>query len=171
MIASFSTIQATFVALFRPRWPLQWIVPLLLLFNGFTIYLGLKTTSAFAMFTNLRTEGGETNHFFISKRFKITGHLDDLVQITSTNHPDLKRFENKRIITYYELQRNAQKQYRDFFVEYYRNGNPTRLEVKNGVSNDPDVLVPHPWWQYKLMGFKPIDSGPHNIHRHNNTAE
>jgi hypothetical protein len=158
--------QAGFATLFRPRWPLQWMVPVLLLFNGMACYLGLKTTSTFNMFTNLRTEGGETNHFFMSKRVKIAGYVDDLVVITNTNHPDLKVFENKKIITYYELQRNAQKRHKNFFVEYRRNGKPMRLEVKNGMSNDPEVFVLHPWWQKKIMGFKPIDYGPHNIHRH-----
>lgn len=171
VIALYPTSQAKFVTLFRPRWSLQWIVPMLLLFNGFTCYLGLKTTSTFNMFTNLRTEGGETNHFFMSKRFKIAGYIDDLVEITNTNHPDLKRFENQRIITYYEFQRNARKQHQDYYAEYRRNGKPMRLEVKNGVSNDPAVLVSYPQWQYKIMGFKPIDFGPHNIHRHSKSAE
>jgi hypothetical protein len=48
-------------------------------------------------------------------------------------------------------------------VEYRRNGKPARLRVQNGVSNDPAVLVRQPAWVYKLVGFKPINYGPHIV--------
>ena len=38
------------------------ILPLLYFANGWSPYLGLKTESSIAMYSNLHTEGGETNH-------------------------------------------------------------------------------------------------------------
>jgi hypothetical protein len=161
----YPTPQEGFAALFRPRWSWQWLAPLLLLFNGMNPYLGLKTASAFNMFTNLRTEGGQTNHLFMSQRLKLAHYQDDLVEIIRTDHPALKRYEPQsgRMITYFEFQRLASAEKRDFFVEYRRNGKPARLRVQNGVSNDPAVLVRQPAWVYKLVGFKPINYGPHIV--------
>ncbi len=159
------TPQDRFAALFRPRWSWQWLAPLLLLFNGMNPYLGLKTASAFNMFTNLRTEGGQTNHLFMSQRLKLADYQEDLVEIIRTDHPQLKRFEphSGRMITYFEFQRLASASPGDFFVEYRRNGKPARLQVQNGVCNDSAVLARQPAWVYKLVGFKPINYGPHIV--------
>ncbi len=46
---------------FRPAWLL--VVPALAFLNGATPYLGLKTVAAYSMFSNIRTEEGQTNHF------------------------------------------------------------------------------------------------------------
>lgn len=161
----YPTPQEGFAALFRPRWSWQWLAPLLLLFNGMNPYLGLKTASAFNMFTNLRTEGGQTNHLFMPQGLKLAHYQDDLVEIIRTDHPALKPYEpqSERMITYFEFQRLASSEKRDFFVEYRRNGKPARLQVQNGVSNDPAALERQPAWVYKLVGFKPINHGPHIV--------
>jgi hypothetical protein len=124
-------------------------------------YLGLKTDYSFNLFTGLRTEGGKTNHLFMPQWFKIAGYQDDLVQILATNHPDLVRYgsdgtKNNFLLTYFDFQRIVRKKRKDFFVEYKRNGKPLRLEVKDYVYNDPEVLKPHSWVEDKFLGFKPI---------------
>ena len=146
--------------IFYPRWSPQWIVPIILFFNGMNPYLGLKTAYSFNLFTGLRTEGGKTNHFFMPQWLKIARYQDDLVQILATNNPEFIKYNPKSglFLTYFDFQRLAGKKYKDFFVEYKRNGKPLRLEVKNFVYNDPEVLKPHSWFANKFLAFKPISS-------------
>ena len=47
------------------RSPWLLIFPALLVANGFLPYLGAKTETSFAMYSNLRTEGGQTNHWLM----------------------------------------------------------------------------------------------------------
>jgi hypothetical protein len=67
------------------RWTgavLAWLMPLLALGNGATSYLGLKTVANYSMFSNLRTEGGQTNHFLIpAGQFFVADYQNDLVRI------------------------------------------------------------------------------------------
>jgi hypothetical protein len=67
------------------RWTgatLAWLIPLLALGNGATSYLGLKTVANYSMFSNLRTEGGQTNHFLIpAGQFFFADYQNDLVRI------------------------------------------------------------------------------------------
>ena len=43
-------------------------LPLVLFINGFSPHLGLKSTLSYAMFSNLRAEGGTTNHLLFRRR-------------------------------------------------------------------------------------------------------
>ena len=67
------------------RWTgaaLAWLIPLLALGNGATSYLGLKTVANYSMFSNLRTEGGQTNHFLLpAGRFFVADYQNDLVRL------------------------------------------------------------------------------------------
>jgi hypothetical protein len=44
------------------------------------------------MFSNLRTSGGTTNHYFIPASLQIFGHLSDLVEIKGSNFKGLNKF-------------------------------------------------------------------------------
>jgi hypothetical protein len=67
------------------RWTgaaLAWLLPLLALGNGATSYLGLKTVANYSMFSNLRTEGGQSNHFLIpAGQFFVADYQHDLVRL------------------------------------------------------------------------------------------
>ncbi len=65
------------------------IFPLLMLLNGACPYLGLKTRSCFAMFSNLRTEGGQTNHVLVPAWFQIAGFQKHMVRIIDSSDPFL----------------------------------------------------------------------------------
>lgn len=64
-----------------------YILPILFLLNGFSPYLGLKTESSIAMFSNLHTEGGETNHLLTGVLPGGFGYQSDLVRPTGSNEP------------------------------------------------------------------------------------
>eukprot|EP00928_Gymnodinium_smaydae_P048040 TRINITY_DN32090_c0_g1_i1.p1 TRINITY_DN32090_c0_g1~~TRINITY_DN32090_c0_g1_i1.p1 ORF type:complete len:566 (-),score=83.00 TRINITY_DN32090_c0_g1_i1:50-1747(-) len=52
---------------------------------GFCPYIGLRTHPALAMFSNLRTEGGRSNHLFLGDDFDFIGWQRDYVTIHETN--------------------------------------------------------------------------------------
>ena len=61
-------------------WHLGALIPVV--FLGLTPYLGLMTTSNFSMFSNLRTEGVNSNHLLLSNNpLKIFNYQEDLVRV------------------------------------------------------------------------------------------
>ncbi len=63
----------------------------LLVLNGSTPYLGLKTESSFAMYSNLQTEGSSWNHALIPEAVQRFGIQDDLVTVSASSDPLLAR--------------------------------------------------------------------------------
>jgi hypothetical protein len=80
----------------RPRPAILWLAPALVLANGLTPYLGLKTAGAFAMFSNLRVDGGVYNHLLVPASVQVFHQVDDLVQVKASNDPDLKELAYPR---------------------------------------------------------------------------
>jgi len=68
------------------------ILPLLIFINGLLPHIGVKNVQVAAMFSNLRTEEGKTNHLIIPPSFQLFNHLKDLVTIKNTNSILLRRF-------------------------------------------------------------------------------
>jgi hypothetical protein len=61
------------------------VVPVLMLVNGLTPHIGVKNTQAFAMYSNLRTEGGVSNHLFLPSALQVFDQERDLVTIVSSS--------------------------------------------------------------------------------------
>ena len=74
-------------ALLTVRTPGLLIIPALLFANGLMPYLGLKTETSFAMYSNLRTEGGYSNHWLLPASLQIWDYQRDLVKIHRTSVP------------------------------------------------------------------------------------
>ena len=138
-----------------------WIVPVLIFINGMSPYLGFKTECSFSMFSNLRTEGGKTNHIFIPVTFQLADFQQDLVDIQSTDHEFLKKYPGRQMITFFEFRRAVKlSKQKNYFVKYSRKGKVYDLQVANGIPNISEVKEPLPWWEVKLLAFRPIDKGP-----------
>ncbi len=75
----------------RFKAPYLIIIPLIYFINGFSPYLGLKTEASVAMFSNLRTEGGQTNHLIHGQLPFAADYQNDLVYISPK---DLEKFTN-----------------------------------------------------------------------------
>jgi len=86
-------------------WVFRLIASLFIL-NGMSPYLGLKTETSFAMYSNLRTEGGITNHLFIPVATQLFDFQKDLVEVTESSVPELRQLADERLlIPYFELRR------------------------------------------------------------------
>jgi hypothetical protein len=129
--------------------PILLVFPALVFFHGMSPYLGLRTVPAFSMFSNLRTEGGLTNHWFMPGRaLRIAGFQEDLVTVRSAEDEELIRFARRPRRTFYDfkmrIQRMAASGKHDIVVSY-RRGSEVRTLAR--AEADPELMQPVPWWQ------------------------
>ncbi|SMB98761.1 hypothetical protein SAMN00120144_1769 [Hymenobacter roseosalivarius DSM 11622] len=135
-------------------------IPLVVFLNGMSPYLSLKTQTSLSMFSNLRTEGGISNHLFMPKSLQINGLEKDLVKIIATDLNELKQYtHNKQYITYFEFRRIISEAKTNLYVNYMRNDQPQTVKIVDGSSTKPELLVPHNWVLTKFVRFRPIDKG------------
>jgi len=82
----------------------------LLVLNAAAPYVGLKTESAFTMFSNLQTEAGSWNHAFIPEAVRVFGYQDELVRVTASDDPTLLRRTSRgtRMVRF-ELERHLRR--------------------------------------------------------------
>ena len=73
-------LRKTEAAPLAPSWLPLVVVPLLVVYNGLCPYLGLKTESSWAMYSNLRTEI-RPNHIFMPTWLQVAGYQQDLIEI------------------------------------------------------------------------------------------
>lgn len=143
---------------FRLSHPVYALPVLLILLNGASPYLGLKTETSFAMFSNLRTEGRGTNHLLVTREARLTEHQDDLVTIERSSDAELERLSDHGYrLTWFEfrsyLSRKAQAGDGPISVGYVRRGE--RRFVADATA-DPELSQPDQWLARKLLYFRPV---------------
>jgi hypothetical protein len=150
----------------RPRWAPLWALPVVVVLNGVSPYVGLKTETSWAMYSNLRTET-RPNHYVVPASAKLFGYQDDLVEIVETALPALRGYaKNDLRLTFFELRRICSAATEDFTATYRRQGELRTLTVAGGVANEAEACRPHPWILGKLLRFRPVDVGTHARCRH-----
>ncbi len=150
----------------RSRWAPMALLPLVVVLNGLSPYVGLKTETSWAMYSNLRTEV-RPNHFLVPPAAKVFGYQDDLVEIRATSLPALATYVGGEVrLTAFELRRLCSAATEDFTLTYRRNGAERTLERRAGERSDPALCEPHPWLAGKLLRFRPVDVGAHARCRH-----
>ena len=143
---------------FRPIAPLFWVFPALLIFDGINPYLGLKTDTAFAMYSNLRSEGGRTNHLIWRQPLDLGNYQEDLVQIVDSNDPPLKGAAQRGWpMPFFDLRRRvsylAKQGGKNISVTYIRNGKVIRVEA---AESDPELATRPSVLERKLLLFRAI---------------
>lgn len=142
--------------LLRGAWSPLVIIVLLAIFNGMCPYIGLKTESAFAMYSNLRTELGQTNHLFMPVRFRVADYQEDIVEILESNDGYLASLAAKNEgLTALEFRKRLNKgQEDDFFVTFRRDGVQHTLTAADRGS-DP-LFAPPSWAERKFLHFRTV---------------
>ena len=143
-------------------------IPLLVLLNGWMPYLGLKTGNSFAMFSNLRTEGGKSNHLVIPASIQIFDFQRDLVTVESSNIRELRLIaERGTAVPWFTVRRHvaaaANGGRRGIQLAYIRDG------IRHATANaeaDPEFAAPIPWLAHKFLVFREVDTGPRQMCRH-----
>jgi hypothetical protein len=137
---------------FAIRPPILVVLPLVVFLNGLAPYVGLKTDTAWAMFSNLRTEGGRTNHLLMPTRAQAFDFQRDLVQVTGSSDKYLQSLARTRqLVPYFEIRRRP-----GVSVSYVRDGVERRFAQ---VSDDPAFSSTIPRVVRRLMLFRPVDRG------------
>ena len=128
--------------------------PALLLLNGLCPYVGLKTETSFAMFSNLRTEGDLGNHLFLSNVPRVAAFQNDLVELIDSSDPRLARLaETPLRMIFFEL--HAYLHHRPELRVRYRQAG--RIVDVRRVGDDPIFSQPPNALQRKLLAFRPVD--------------
>lgn len=130
------------------------IVPLVVFLNGTLPYIGLKTENSYAMFSNLRTEGGKTNHFVIPASAQLFGYQKDVVEIVSSTDTYLRQLAEQNLaLTLFEF-RSYVHERRPVRVEYLLNGE--KKIFQRGDNASLQALGRNPYVLQKLMKFRPF---------------
>lgn len=142
------------------RSPLLVALAGLVLLNGLTPYLGLKTRSSFDMYANLRVHDGETNHLLIPRTLDLFGYLEAPVRIITTSDPALMADYVKEdyLMPYFEF-RNYLSTHQDISIEYARAGQTFTLKR---AGDSPEFQAPPSMLARKLLWFRPIDAHAKN---------
>ena len=138
----------------RPAHALLLLVPALVVLNGLTPYLELKTGYGWNMYSNLRTVDGDSNHVLVRATLPLTDEQAEPVRIISTDSLELQRYaRNDYGLTWRQL-RAYLAEHPEVAITYERAGERVVLAR---AGDDPDLVRPVPDWLAKLALFRPID--------------
>ena len=149
----------------RPRWAPLWVIPLVVVLNGLSPYVGLKTETSWAMYSNLRTEV-HPNHFVVPASAKLFGYQDDLVEILATSLPALQEYVGGDVrLTFFEFRRICGAATNDFAVSYRRNGevrtlDPATCRPHPGSSASSSAFAPSTWVRTRAAGTRDEGDAP-----------
>jgi hypothetical protein len=138
-------------------------VPGLVLVAGATPYLGLGTERALSMYSNLRTEGGRSNHLIVPAGLQPFPFQKDVVELRASSVPRLRRLAAAGLVIPYAelraiLSREVRAGARGLVVVFSRGG-----VVREAVpaEADPDLALPVSPAAMKLLRFRAVEpSGP-----------
>jgi hypothetical protein len=143
-------------ALGRPSLALA-AIPLAAALNGAMPYLGLKTETAWAMFSNLRTEGGHSNHYLLPASLQIFSYQRQLVRLHDSSDRFLRHVAGQQqLLPAFELQRRPHADV--MFTDWQQ-------QTRSGKIADlfPEAI---PLWKTKLLYFRPVDASERQGCRH-----
>jgi hypothetical protein len=127
--------------------------------DGVCPYIGLKTDSSFAMFSNLRTEPGFANHLLIPHGPHPFGFQRDLVHIVESSDSMLARSARQHeLVPFFTLRARvsslAASGRRNVHVVFERGGVLYDVERAESMA---ELSRPYPLLVRKTMKFRPID--------------
>jgi hypothetical protein len=137
------------------------IGPILVLLNGLSPYVGLKTEHSFTMFSNLMTEGDRWNHYLLPPSMKLFPLQDDLVTVVRSSDQRFRQFAERRTQLVWVHFRSLVSRYPHIRITYERAGQT--YEVAR-VGDDPVLSRPPARAIDKLMDFRTVPR--RNVCRH-----
>ena len=138
----------------RPHHAAYLLVPLLVVGNGLTPYLELKTGYGWNMYANLRTVDGESNHLLVRRTLPLTDEQADLVRIISTDDPGLSTYAAQDYALTWRQLRTYLADHPDVRITYERAGATVSLRHAKDRS---ELLEPVPAWREKVQLFRAVD--------------
>jgi hypothetical protein len=130
---------------------LVWIVPALVVLNGLTPIFGLKTRTAWQMYSNARIEPDASNHFLFGRSMDVMGALRDPVSVVASESPSLRDVAGTDMtLPWIEFRRRLLAQ--PAATTWRRGG---ESHVTTGP-DDPALGAPPSVLVRKLMTFRPL---------------
>lgn len=123
----------------------------LLALNVASPYIGLKTMNSFTMFSNLRTELGESNHLFLP-RLEVFDVQDDFVAIIEADDSYLAAFADSGQLIHMSTVRNRLAADPDQGIHLVRGEQVIEVDQ---ASDMPDLVTPN-WAERHLMHYRPL---------------
>lgn len=154
-----------------PKPGLLWVAFALVVVNSASPYIGFKTESNVAMYSNMRTEGGMNNHLFLPT-VSLFGFQDNLVEVVDANHEEILKLrthparygyvgqEFEVYVPYFEFRRVVSSlKAKDLEIAYIRNGEARTF--RSGASDNVDANLDKapPVIVSKLVHFRPVFKG------------
>ena len=131
------------------------IVPAIVLANGLTPYLELKTGFGWNMYSNLETVAGESNHLLIPATLDLTGLQRDRIAIVESSDDRLEPLiGSDQEIVYSEFREYAHL-YPDEAVTYRRDG---RTVIADPLGEDPVAQGTVGLISRKVQSFRVVDA-------------
>ena len=138
-----------------------------------TSYLGLRTAGNFSMFSNLRTEGDQSNHLLLSNNpLKVWNYQEDTVKVIEIDDEKAKVGHKYRPLQNHYL---PVVEFKKTIYQWTKAGKTVPLIFKYGdriyrtdnIVTDPIWRTPKRTWSMKLLDFRVIqpDNGEPNYCR------
>jgi hypothetical protein len=129
------------------------VVVAVVVFNGITPYLELKTAAGFNMYANLVTADGDTNHFVITATAHMRDVQSDVVRIIATDDDDLDEYIDSGFLLPVVNLRDYLADHPDATVTFEHNGETVTLSPAN---DSPEWLDRQPTVVEKLAFFRAV---------------
>ena len=137
-----------------PRRAAPAAIAVLFFLNGMSPYLGLKTESSIAMFSNLHTEGFVSNHLLFERPPYLFPFQRTLVEIIASSDEVLQHHADRgRRLVSYEFWRHLRKN-PEASVTYRLDG---RIYTLERAGDHADTKAAAAWLLDKFLLFKPVD--------------
>jgi len=135
----------------RPLW--LYAVPATLFVICTAPYIGLRTEASIAMFSNLHTEAGTTNHLLIKEPLALFPYQSDVAMIKASSDPDLQRFaDRKQGLVMFSLKEWLRKK-PEQWVTYELNG----VRYEKATAQSLGAFTHASLLERKVLIFKPVD--------------
>ncbi|WP_336922686.1 hypothetical protein [Aquipuribacter sp. SD81] len=133
--------------------PLLLVVPLLVVANGLTTYLEVKTGYAWNMYSNLRTVAGETNHLLVPGTWDVLGRQGDRVEVLASSDTGLVSDGTAEYV-WSEFQEYARTHPQET-VRYVRGGETFEAPT---LADDPASAGTTGVVERRLLAFRSVDT-------------
>lgn len=130
------------------------VIPLLVVLNGISPYVEVKTGYGWNMYANLRTVDGDTNHLLVPRTFPLTDEHVDLVEILGSDAPALAWYAANDYALTWRALRTYVSAHPDVRLRYRRGSEVVALAR---ASDDPELVAPVPEWRDKVQLFRAVD--------------
>jgi hypothetical protein len=135
----------------RPLW--LYAVPATLFVISAAPYVGSRTEASIAMFSNLHTEGGTSNHLLITQPWDLFPYQRDVAMIKASSDPDLQAYADRNLgLVMFTLNEKLLKK-PGHWVTFELNGvrHERATAASLGAHTHANAL------ERKLLIFKPVD--------------